>query len=78
MKTAISLPDRLFKQAEHFAERQGKSRSELYRQALSEYLERHDPDSITRSWNEVADAIGDERDRFVDVAAAEVLRRTEW
>lgn len=77
MKTAISLPDRLFQRAETLAERQGTSRSELYRRALSEYLERHDPDAVTRSWNEAADATGDQ-ERFVDVTAAEVLRRSEW
>ncbi|MFL5301088.1 MAG: ribbon-helix-helix protein, CopG family, partial [Anaeromyxobacteraceae bacterium] len=47
MKTAISLPDDLFEQAERLARRLDKSRSELYREAVAEYVARHDPEAIT-------------------------------
>ena len=53
MKTAISLPDPLFEQAERFAQRLEMSRSQLYSQALQEYLERHDDDSITEALNKI-------------------------
>lgn len=39
MKTAISIPDRLFEEAERVAEQRGMSRSELYTLAISEYLD---------------------------------------
>ena len=38
MKTAISLPDDLFKSADALAGRLGVSRSQLYQEALAEYL----------------------------------------
>jgi hypothetical protein len=57
MKTAISIPDPVFEAAEDLARRLGKSRSELYAEALRQYLERHrDDEDITRRLNEVFDA----------------------
>jgi metal-responsive CopG/Arc/MetJ family transcriptional regulator len=41
MKTAISLPDPVFQEAEALAQRLGMSRSELYTNALKSYLEKH-------------------------------------
>ena len=78
MKTAISLPDELFEQTERLARRQGKSRSRLYRDALAEYVERHDPDDVTRRLNEALSAAGVEADPFLRAAAREVLRHSEW
>lgn len=39
MKTAISIPDRLFEEADRLAVRCGMSRSELYVRAIEEFLE---------------------------------------
>lgn len=41
MKTAISVPNRVFQHGERLAKRLELSRSELYSRALAEYLERH-------------------------------------
>lgn len=38
MKTAISIPDAIFEDAERLAKRRGWSRSELYANAVAEYL----------------------------------------
>ncbi|MGA9028739.1 MAG: hypothetical protein WB440_21990 [Steroidobacteraceae bacterium] len=38
MKTAISIPDAVFEEAERLAESRGWSRSELYANAVAEYL----------------------------------------
>jgi metal-responsive CopG/Arc/MetJ family transcriptional regulator len=38
VKTAISIPDALFKEAETLAKRRGMSRSELYATAIAEYV----------------------------------------
>ncbi len=38
MKTAISIPDVIFEDAERMAKRRGISRSELYAKAVAEYL----------------------------------------
>ncbi len=78
MKTAVSLPDKLFKDAERLARRQQKSRSRLYADAIADYVTRHDPDWITRKINEVVDATDTSLDPLVREAGHRVLRRAEW
>ncbi len=53
MKTAISLPDALFKEADAEAKRRGVSRSQLYGQALDEYLAKRRKANITAQLNAV-------------------------
>lgn len=78
MKTAISLPDAVFRAAERQAKRSKKSRSQLYSDALAEYLSRHAPDEVTEAMNRVVDELGDAPDPFVRAAARSVLERVEW
>jgi antitoxin MazE6 len=53
MKTAISIPDPVFKAAEQFARRLGLSRSALYTQAVERYLREHRHYGVTEKLNEV-------------------------
>jgi metal-responsive CopG/Arc/MetJ family transcriptional regulator len=53
MKTAISLPDRVFQSAEQLAARLGVSRSELYSRALAALLEKHQDNLVTTRLNEI-------------------------
>jgi predicted transcriptional regulator len=53
MKTAISIPDKVFNSAEKLANRLGKTRSQLYSQAISSYVARHQTDDITKKLDEV-------------------------
>ena len=53
MKTAISVPARLFEVAEQTAQYMGISRSRLYANALEDYLARHNGEMITQKLNEV-------------------------
>jgi predicted transcriptional regulator len=78
MKTAISLPDDVFERAERLARRLRKSRSELYRLAVAEYVARHDPEAVTEAMNGVADAVDTRPDAFSAAAARRVAERTEW
>lgn len=78
MKTAISLPDDVFQAAERHARRMRKSRSQLYAEALEEYLTRHTPDEITEAMNQVIDQVGTSADPIVAGAARRSLERTEW
>jgi metal-responsive CopG/Arc/MetJ family transcriptional regulator len=79
MKTAVSLPDRVFREAERYAKRTRKSRSQLYAEALGEYLARHAPDEVTEDMNAVLERLGPAgSDPFVDAAARRVLKRVEW
>ena len=78
MKTAVSIPDEVFAKAERLARRMKKSRSELFSNALTEYLARHAPDQVTEAMNQVCDEVGTERDVFVSAAARRVLERSDW
>lgn len=80
MKTAVSLPDDIFRSAERFARRVRKSRSRLYAEALTEYLARHAPDEVTEDMNRVVDQLGAAAaaDPFVAGAARRVAERVEW
>jgi len=78
MKTAISLPDAVFRAAERHARLVRKSRSQLYAEALSEYLARHAPDEVTGAMNEVMDQLKERTDPFVTAAARRILERSEW
>jgi antitoxin MazE6 len=78
MKTAISLPDPIFREAERFARRFKKSRSQLYVDALTEYLERHAPDSITESMNRVLEKLSDDEAEFSKKASAKILQQEPW
>jgi hypothetical protein len=79
MKTAVSLPNEVFEAAEEYARRTQKSRSELYAQAIAEYLARHVPDRVTESMNDVMDRLGrPDSDAFARSAARAALERSEW
>ena len=78
MKTAVSIPDEIFEEAERLAERLRTSRSRLYSRALRELLVRHAPRDITESLNRVVDGVGTEVDAFPRAAARRVLRKVEW
>ena len=78
MKTAISLPERIFREAERFARRVRKSRSRLYAEAIAEYLARHAPNSVTESMNQVCDRLGIVADPFQTRAARKLLGKESW
>lgn len=78
MKTAISIPDRIFDSAEKLADRLDKSRSQLYSEAVEEYVSRHDPDRIVEQINAVCDDVDTRPDPFVSEAARRALENTEW
>ena len=53
MKTAVSMPDELFRQAENAARRLRVSTGELYAKAIAEFLKRQHDNGITERLNEV-------------------------
>lgn len=78
MKTAVSIPDDLFRRADELASQLGKSRSELYREALADYVARRDPRAVTSALNEIADELAADRHGFGDEAARRSLECSEW
>lgn len=67
MKTAISIPDEVFEGAERLARRTKKSRSQLFSDALKEYLARHAPDEITEAMNRACAEVGETKGRTSDL-----------
>jgi metal-responsive CopG/Arc/MetJ family transcriptional regulator len=78
MKTAISLPDELFKAAETLAGRMGVSRSRLYANALEEYIDRHQARRVSERLDAVYGAESSSVDPSIRAAQARVLKRPEW
>jgi len=59
VKTAISLPDALFAEAETTAKSMGIPRSQLFARAVEEYLNHHNKERITKNLNTVSASAGD-------------------
>ena len=53
MKTAVSLPDKLFRLAEKMANKLGIPRSRLFAKALEEFIQHHRNEYITEKLNEI-------------------------
>jgi metal-responsive CopG/Arc/MetJ family transcriptional regulator len=53
MKTAISIPDPLFKEAERVVRRLGVSRSELYSKAIASFVKRYESSEVREALDEV-------------------------
>jgi metal-responsive CopG/Arc/MetJ family transcriptional regulator len=79
MKTAISIPDELFKAAERVAARLGLSRSELYQRALAKYLESQSDAAITAQLDEIyGDEERGELDAGLDAMQRGSIVREDW
>ena len=79
MKTAISLPDALFESAEALAHRLGVSRSELFANAVAEFIAQHDRTRLTERLNAIyADAAHDAPDLGLAALQARSLARDKW
>jgi antitoxin MazE6 len=78
MKTAVSIPDDVFEEAEALAQSTKRSRSAIYARALSEYVARHAPDRVTDTMNRALEDIDDAHDPWASRAARRTLGRTEW
>jgi metal-responsive CopG/Arc/MetJ family transcriptional regulator len=78
MKTAISLPDSVFEEAEALAQRLELSRSELYTKALQSYLRRYNRQQILLKLNEVYAEESSEPDAVMARMQFMSLPREDW
>lgn len=78
MKTAISIPDPIFEEAEETAQSLGMSRSEFYATAIAEYLENLRDQSITDRLNAVFDEVDSSLDPVIAKMQAISLPKEEW
>lgn len=77
MKTAISVPDSVYLEAEATARRLGISRSALYSNAMRHYLRTHQTTKqLLENLNEVYADL--EPDAVIEDAAKSALLRNEW
>jgi metal-responsive CopG/Arc/MetJ family transcriptional regulator len=78
MKTAVSVPDDLFRLAEAAARRLRVSRSQLYATAISEFLNRQQSDAITERLNEVYSRHPAKVDPALQRAQLKSLEKDSW
>ncbi len=78
MKTAVSLPDEIFRQAEATAKKLRISRSKLYASAISEYLDRHRAESVTERLNQVYSEQDSKLDPALERAMLQTLAKDPW
>ncbi len=78
MKTAISVPDSLFRRAEELAGRWGVSRSELYATALEEFLAERESQNLTARLDEVYGDVDSSLAPEFALAQSKAIGREEW
>ena len=78
MRAAISLPESLLHVADALAKRAGMSRSELFREAMTDYLDKHKHDQV----REALDAVYSEQPSQLDEELMRVqtmsLPKEDW
>jgi len=74
MKTAISLPDTLYRDAELTAKKLGIPRSQLFAKALEEFIKHHQREGITEKLNVVYSQVSGEEEDLSTIASLEILR----
>jgi len=78
VKTAVSLPDDLFRLAEATARRLRISRSALYAKAIAEYLKQQQDNAITERLNEVYSRRPAKLDSRLHRAQLKSLEKDAW
>jgi metal-responsive CopG/Arc/MetJ family transcriptional regulator len=78
MKTAVSVPDELFRRAEAAARRLHVSRSHLYSTAIAEFLERKRDNAVTERLNEVYSRESSKLDPAFHRAQMKTLEKDSW
>ena len=78
MKTAISIPDRLFEAAERLAKRLGMSRSELYSKAVSSYVDANLSQGVRERLDAIYEAEPSKLDDALEKMQFESLPDEKW
>lgn len=78
MKTAISLPESLFRSANGLAQRLGMSRSRLFATAVEEFIAKHRAEKVTERLNDVYTTATSRMDPLLTRAQKRVSSRGEW
>lgn len=78
MKTAISIPNLIFDQAEKLAQQMHVSRSALYVAALKEFIKMHHKEVITQKLNNLYQKELSSMDKELLTAQTQILDEDSW
>lgn len=78
MKTAISIPDKVFESAEKLSKRLGQSRSQLYTQAINNYVIKHQKDNLTEKLDEIYKSEGSRLNPNLASLQYKSLTKDKW
>lgn len=78
MKTAVSMPDDLFRKAEAVAHRLRVSRSQLYARAIEEFLKAQQVNAITERLNDVYSRMPAKVEPALERAQLKSLQKDAW
>jgi len=78
MKTAVSIPDPLFRAADRLAKRLHMSRSRLYSVAVERFLQASDDAAITAKLNEVLASESSALDPVLQSIQARSIAKDQW
>ena len=78
MKTAISIPDEIYHSADQLAKRLGISRSELYSKAVSNYINAHKNEAVTKALDQIYAKEKSEIDPVINVMQLSSLPKDSW
>lgn len=78
MKTAISIEDDIFNEAEQTAKEMGLSRSRFYSKAILEFIQNHKYDAVTDTYNEIYSSTSHHKDIEIEQANFDLFNREEW
>jgi antitoxin MazE6 len=78
VKTAVSLPEKLFREAEATAKKLRVPRSKLYAMAIAQFLERAQSGNVTAKLDEVYSENRATLDPILHAAQLETLDKDRW
>jgi metal-responsive CopG/Arc/MetJ family transcriptional regulator len=78
MKTAISIPDKLFRAADRYAKSHGFTRSKLYAKAVAQFLEQHPSGLITRQLDEIYSSEPAKLDETLSTMQLSSIETEKW
>ncbi len=78
MKVAVSVPDLIFNAAERLAKQRQMARSQLFTEALEEYVLRHGSDAITSKLNDIYSSEDSKVETTLFRAQLASLKHEKW
>ncbi len=78
MKTAISIPDKLFIAADNYAKNLGVSRSHLYARAVANFLDQQSTNHITQQLNDIYSTKHSKLNNALSTMQLNSIEKEEW